>query len=121
MAIMEKTLFGVDAVHYDALVGRDINEKDILCLLDSYEQRKIIVTPIGGNGFIFGRGSKPLTPTVIRRVGRENVILVATRHKLRERECVRVDTGGLELDETLAGFMKITVGYREWMMVEARY
>ncbi len=115
---LAKTLLGVDAAHAGELVGEDVNEHDILSLFEHYARRNIIVTPIGGNGFIFGRGSKQLTPTVIRKVGRENVTVVSTRHKLNDLDCLRVDTGDLELDEMLSGYIKVTVGYKEWMMVE---
>jgi len=102
------------------LVGEDVNERAILGLFERHELRKIVVTPIGGNGFIFGRGSKQLTPDVIRQVGKENVIVVGTRQKLRDLDCLRVDTGDLELDEVLSGYIKVAVGYREWMMVQVR-
>ena len=115
-----KTLLGVDAVQGGTLVGEDINEEDILSLLDRYERRKIIVTPIGGNGFIFGRGSKQFTPTVIEAVGREHVMIVGTRHKVSKLDCLRVDTGNRAVDEMLSGYLKVTVGYREGMMVEVR-
>jgi predicted polyphosphate/ATP-dependent NAD kinase len=117
---LSKTLLGVDAVHGGALVGEDLNEEGILRLFEQYSQRKIIVTPIGGNGFIFGRGSKQFTPTVIRAVGRENVMVVGTRRKVRKLDCLRVDTGDVGLDEMLSGYLKVTVGYREWMMVEVK-
>ncbi len=113
-----KTLLGVDAVYDGELMGEDINEQDILDLFEKYSKRKIILTPIGGNGFIFGRGSKQFTPEVIRGVGRENMIVVGTRHKVNKLDCLRVDTGDLELDKTLSGYMRVNVGYREWIMVE---
>jgi predicted polyphosphate/ATP-dependent NAD kinase len=55
---------------------------------------------------------------VIRGVGRENVIVLGTRHKVNKLDRLRVDTGDLELDRTLSGYMRVNVGYREWMMVE---
>jgi predicted polyphosphate/ATP-dependent NAD kinase len=121
---LPKTLLGVDAVHAGALVGQDVNERDILSLFEQYELRKIIVTPIGGNGFIFGRGSKQFTPAVIRQVRadekhpKENIIVAGTRHKLSGLDCLRVDTGDLKLDEELSGYIRVTVGYREGMMVK---
>ncbi|MFP4394343.1 MAG: ATP-NAD kinase family protein [Anaerolineales bacterium] len=115
---LPKTLLGVDAVYGGELVGEDVNERDILHLFERYEKRKIVVTPIGGNGFIFGRGSKQFTPAVIRKVGRENIIIVSTRNKLSDLNCLRVDTGDIDLDETLAGYIEVTVGYREATMVE---
>jgi len=117
---LPKTLLGVDAVRAGELVGKDVNERGILGLFERYERRKIIVTPIGGNGFIFGRGSKQFTPAVIRQVGRENVTVVGARHKLNDLDCLRVDSGDLELDETLSGYIKVTVGCREEVMVKVK-
>jgi predicted polyphosphate/ATP-dependent NAD kinase len=73
----------VDAVCNGALVAADVNERAILDLLRRYPQRKIVVTPLGGNGFIFGRGNKQFTPEVIRRVGREYILVVGTEDKMR--------------------------------------
>jgi len=118
---LAKTLLGVDAVAAGDLVQSDVNERDILNLFERYGRRKIIVTPIGGNGFIFGRGSKQFTPAVIRKVGRENVVVVGTRHKLTHLASLRVDTGDADLDEMLAGYIKVTVGHGEWMMADVRF
>jgi predicted polyphosphate/ATP-dependent NAD kinase len=79
---LEKTLLGVDAIYAGKLVGKDVNEKGILDLFERYQKRKIIVTPIGGNGFIFGRGSKQFSPRVIRKAGKDNILVVGTREKV---------------------------------------
>jgi predicted polyphosphate/ATP-dependent NAD kinase len=115
-----KTLLGVDAVFEGKSVGTDVNEKGILDLFNKYEKRKIILTPIGGNGFILGRGSKQITPEVIKQVDRGDIILVGTRDKVDRLECLRVDTGELEIDELLSGYMGVTVGYNETMMLKVR-
>ncbi len=115
---LPKTLLGVDAVVDRKLVGEDLNERGLLSLLDDYEEHVIVVTPLGGNGFIFGRGNKQFTPEVIRRTGTENVRVIATRQKLQPLDCLRVDTGDVELDEMLAGWMTVTVGYRENRMMK---
>jgi len=117
---LSKTLLGVDAVCAGDLVGKDLNERGILDLLQRCGKSKIVVTPIGGNGFILGRGSKQLTPEVIRRVGVHNIVVVGTRDKMNQLECLRVDTGDLELDEMLRGYLKVTVGYGEAMLMEVR-
>ena len=117
---LPKTLLGIDAVFAGKLVGRDLNEKGILSLLKRYEKRTIIVTPIGGNGFIFGRGSKQFTPEVIKQVGRENIMVVGTSDKVSRLDCLRVDTGDLEVDRLLCGYTEVTVGHKEGMMVKVR-
>ncbi len=118
---VSKTILGVDAVLAGELVGTDLNQAGILDLLARYEKpARIIVTPIGGNGFIFGRGNKQFTPTVIKKVGRDSIQVVATRDKLSRLEALRVDSGDFELDQALAGYMEVVVGYREAMMVKVK-
>jgi len=117
---VSKTLLGIDAIFEGQLVGTDLNEKGILELFERYKGRKMIVTPIGGNGFIFGRGNKQFTPEVIKQVGRENIIVVGTKDKLSRLDCLRVDTGDLEVDRLLQGPMEVTVGNKEEMLVAVR-
>jgi len=115
-----KTLLGVDALADGRLIGSDINEKGILSLSQKFEKKRIIVTPICGNGFIFGRGSKQFTPEVIKQVGRENIIVVGTLDKLNKLEALRVDTGDFSLDQSLSGYTEVTVGYKETLKMEIR-
>jgi len=117
---VSKTLLGVDAVTRGRLVGEDLNEEAILGLLERCGVGKIVVTPIGGNGFIFGRGNKQFTPEVIRRIGRDNLIIVATRDKLVGLEALRVDTGDFELDRDLSGYTAVITGAGEEMKMEIR-
>jgi predicted polyphosphate/ATP-dependent NAD kinase len=117
---VKKTLLGIDAVYNKKLVGRDLSEKDLLRLIDKYGKAKIIVTPIGGNGFIFGRGSKQFTPEVLRRVGRENIIIVGTKSKVLRLECLRVDTGDPAVDKMLSGPINVITGYKEEVVMEVR-
>ncbi len=117
---ISKTLLGVDALADGRLVGSDINEQEILSLSQKFEKKRIIVTPIGGNGFIFGRGSKQFTPEVIKRVGSDNIIVVGTRDKLNKLEALRVDTGDFSLDQTLSEYTEVIVGYKETIKIEVR-
>lgn len=117
---VEKTLLGIDAVLDGHLVGRDLNEHSILELLDQNPDAVIIVTPLGGNGFIFGRGNKQFTPRVLRRVGRDNIIVVANRDKLLRFSSLHIDTGDPKLDDSLAGYIDVIVArnYRKVMRVQ---
>jgi len=107
---VEKTLLGVDAVVGGQLIGSDLNERSLLELLDRYEHTFIVVTPLGGNGFIFGRGNKQFTPLVLRRVGLDHIIVVSDRDKLLKLPSLHVDTGDPELDDELAGYIDVIVG-----------
>jgi predicted polyphosphate/ATP-dependent NAD kinase len=110
-ASVPKTLLGVDAFMDEVILQSDLNEKRILALLDAYPQVRIVVTPLGGNGFIFGRGNKPFTPEVIRRVGVDHIVVVATEQKVREVGFLRVDTGNADLDRRLSGYVEVIIGY----------
>jgi len=117
---LPKTLLGIDAVYGGEVVAMDLNERRILALLAEYPKRKIVVTPLGGNGFLFGRGNKPFTPEVIRRVGRAHIVVVATEHKVQQVGALLVDTGDSELDALLAGYIEVQVGYDVARVVKVR-
>ena len=111
---VEKTVLGIDAIHGGALVGRDLDEAGILALLDRYNSAKLIVSPIGAQGFVLGRGNLQLSPAVIRRIGIPNVIVVSTPAKLNATPLLRVDTGDPELDKAFAKkeYLFVVIGYR---------
>jgi predicted polyphosphate/ATP-dependent NAD kinase len=109
---LEKTLLGVDVVQNGQLIIRDATEKDLLALLDREAGAKIIVSPIGAQGFILGRGSQQISPAVLRRVGEENLIIVSTPHKMAEIPRLLVDTGDADLDALIAKKRLVIIGYR---------
>jgi len=108
----DKTLLGVDLFCNNQLIAKDVNEKQILEKI-SGEKAKIIVTPIGGQGFIFGRGNQQISSKVIRQVGLDNIIVVATKSKLENLKSLRVDTGDPSLDEELRkSQLKVILDYK---------
>ena len=109
---LEKTLLGVDVVKDGKLVMSDVNEKKLLEIIKG-KKTQLIVTVIGGQGFVFGRGNQQISPDVIREVGRENIVIVATPDKLASLggHPLRVDTGDPSLDEELKGYYKVHTGY----------
>jgi predicted polyphosphate/ATP-dependent NAD kinase len=109
---VEKTLLGVDVVKEGRLLLKDAGEKELLALLDTEPKVKIIVSPIGAQGFVFGRGTQQISPKVIRKVGVRNIIYVATPHKLNSVPHLLVDTGEGELDRELSGYRSVVMGYR---------
>lgn len=119
---LENTLLGVDVVREKRLVAKDVTEKQLLELIKG-KAAKIVVTVIGGQGYIFGRGNQQISPSVIRGVGRENIIVVASKEKLaslRGRPLL-VDTGDEELNRELSGYMRITTGYLDYTVYRVGY
>jgi predicted polyphosphate/ATP-dependent NAD kinase len=113
----KKTLLGVDLFYNKKIIVKDANEKRILEEIKG-KPTKILVTPIGGQGFIFGRGNQQISSKVIRRVGRENIIVIATRHKLGGLKGLQVDTGDPALDDEFRGYIKVIADYREEHVVK---
>ncbi|MCJ7621984.1 MAG: ATP-NAD kinase family protein, partial [Anaerolineaceae bacterium] len=89
---LHKTLLGIDALNSGEIIGFDLNEEKIFDLLGQYPDTKIIVTPIGGNGFIFGRGNKQFSPGILKTIGKKNIIVIGTYDKIKNLDCLRVDT-----------------------------
>ena len=110
---VEKTLLGVDLYSGGRLVGLDVTARELEeAVLDSEHGAVVIVTPIGGQGHIFGRGNQQISPAVIRTVGRDGIMVVATTSKLaslRGRPLL-VDTGDPGVDDMLSGYMRVVTG-----------
>ena len=111
---LEKTLLGIDAVLGGRRIATDLNEKGILGLLAQHPRTKLVLSPIGAQGFILGRGNLQVNPEVLRRIGTRNVIVVATSSKLAATPVLRVDTGDEVLDEEFRKkeYLFVIVGYR---------
>ncbi|NRA60532.1 MAG: ATP-NAD kinase family protein [Psychrobium sp.] len=116
---LDNTLLGVDVVHDQALVASDVSEQVLLQLISQFDSCKLVVTLIGGQGHVFGRGNQQLSPKVIRAIGLDNIIIIATKAKLNalNQRPLLVDTGDQALDLALSGLVKITTGYRDYVMV----
>jgi predicted polyphosphate/ATP-dependent NAD kinase len=109
------SLLGVDAVKGKKLVAADLDEAGLLRLLGAHATAKLVLSPIGAQGFVVGRGNQEVSPAVLRRVGLGNLMVVATPDKLRHTPELRVDTGDPELDREFAAkeYLFVVQGYRE--------
>ncbi|MEM1555275.1 MAG: ATP-NAD kinase family protein [Desulfurococcaceae archaeon] len=110
------TLMGFDAYYDGKVVGLDLSEKELFDLINRYNRKVLIVlSPIGGQGFILGRGNQQLSPRIIRIVGLNNILIVATRSKIRDLKTLRVDTGDSNLDREICRYVKVLVDYNEFI------
>lgn len=109
---IKKTLLGVDAVRNRRLIAADCNEGALLTLADKYPDIRIIISPIGAQGFILGRGNQQISANLVRKVGMKNIIVVATPHKLAELPFLYVDSGDAELDREFGDSIQVISGYR---------
>ncbi|PNX47681.1 MAG: hypothetical protein BV457_05230 [Thermoplasmata archaeon M9B1D] len=111
---VKNTLLGIDAVYNNQVIDVDLNEEKILKILKKHSKSKIILSPIGAQGFILGRGNLQLSPKVIRKIGLDNIIVVSTPAKLASTPVIRIDTGDKKLDKMFAKkeFFMVVIGYR---------
>lgn len=111
---LKNTLIGVDLVYNKKLVANDLGGSELLSLIKE-KRSKLIVTITGGQGFLFGRGNQQLTPDVIREVGKENIIILATKTKLAalSGRPLFVDTYDEELNHSLCGYYRAIAGCGE--------
>ena len=112
----KKTLLGVDLFCNKKLIAKDVNEKQILTKIKG-KNAHIIVTPIGGQGFIFGRGNLQISPAVIQQVGRKNIVVIATEDKIKKLKKLRVDTGDPNFDHKLRGEIKVITDYKKELVI----
>jgi predicted polyphosphate/ATP-dependent NAD kinase len=111
---LDYSLLGIDMIRGRRLIGKDMSEREILGkMVDG--NCSLILTPVGGQGFLLGRGNQQISPAVIKKVGKQNIIVAATAEKLsslRGRPLL-VDTGDAETDSYLCGYYRVVTGYRD--------
>jgi predicted polyphosphate/ATP-dependent NAD kinase len=109
---LRKTLLGVDVVRAGTCLLADADELALLEIAGETDAG-IVVTPVGGQGFLFGRGNQQLSARVIERVGLERIVVIATEAKIAALggRPLRVDTGNPAVDESLSGYLRVVVGY----------
>ncbi len=114
---LENTLLGVDVVENGELIAKDVTASQLLELVQGHDC-KLVITLIGGQGHVFGRGNQQLSPAVIRAIGRDNIWLIATKSKLKELagRPLLADTGDAGLDHELQGLIPVLVGYNDYVM-----
>ena len=115
------TVLGVDAVTGGHCIASDLSEQRILELIEGQDAR-IVVTVVGGQGYLFGRGNQQLGPRVIRAAGTGNILVVASLQKLTAipGQQLLVDTGDEDLDRELAGYRQVMVGNRKTVMMPVK-
>jgi len=118
---LDKTLLGVDIYTSDKIV-LDVSEKEILDLIDNWQKTWIIVSPIGNQGILFGRGNQQISPKIIDKVGKKHIIVISTKNKIQsiKDNIFRVDTGNKNIDEMLTGYIKVIIGYKEWRLIQVK-
>jgi predicted polyphosphate/ATP-dependent NAD kinase len=119
---LKNTLLGVDVIKNRQVVASDVYEQQLWDII-SGRKVKLVLTIIGGQGHLFGRGNQQLSPRIIREAGRKNIMVIATKEKLiaLNGRPLLVDTGDETLNTGLGGFVRVTTGYEDYTMCKIGY
>lgn len=114
---LQTTLLGVDVIENGAVIAYDVTEAQLFELVDGYPAR-LLVTAIGGQGHIIGRGNQQISPRVLRGIGLDHLRVIATKRKLGtlEGRPLLVDSGDPALDEAFPDAVRVWAGYKEELL-----
>ncbi|MDT4871144.1 ATP-NAD kinase [compost metagenome] len=114
---LETSLLGVDVIENGQVIARDVNEAQLFELVGDHPAL-LLVTAIGGQGHILGRGNQQISPRVLRAVGLEHLRVVATKRKLGtlNGRPLLVDTGDSTLDDAFPDVVRVWAGYKEELL-----
>lgn len=115
---VKKTILGVD-LYRDGKVTLDVDEKTLLENVKDWNKTWIILSPIGHQGILLGRGNQQISPKIVKNVGKKHILVVATLNKLQgmDTNALRVDLGDEEANGMLSGETLVVTGYREGVTV----
>lgn len=123
MGIDEPTLLGVDVWFQGEVIAQDVHEAQLFELVQAYPIARIMLSIIGGQGIVLGRGNQQISPRIIEHVGLDKLQFLATQSKILalEGKPLHIDSGSDELDRRLSGFHKILCAYDDALLYEIRY
>lgn len=114
---LSSTLLGVDIIKNKELIAKDVYEQQILDIIQD-EPTKLVVTPMGGQGYLFGRGNQQLSDKVLEKVTKDNLIIIATPMKLDafKKQPLLIYTGNEAVDQSISGYYRTVVGYGTYVI-----
>jgi predicted polyphosphate/ATP-dependent NAD kinase len=113
-----KTPLGIDVIRRDEVLVEDASEAELLEALSGEDRVRIVISPIGAQGFLLGRGNQQISPEVLEAAGGPSALMIlATPHKIKGIPCLRIDTGDPEMDARLEGMRRVIVGYHDISML----
>tara|TARA_B110000196_G_scaffold303091_1_gene298637 strand:- start:560 stop:1084 length:525 start_codon:yes stop_codon:yes gene_type:complete len=118
---MTKTVLGIDVVMGGEIIASDVNEAALMDLLNNHNgEALIMLSPMGGQGFLIGRGNLQISSKVIRKVGINQVLGIATPAKLMTLTSLRIDSGDEQLDGEFKDkkYLKVVQGYRTTRLIK---
>ncbi len=118
---LQGSLLGVDVITSKKVIANDVNYCQILKLIESSNRVELIITPIGGQGFIFGRGNQQFTPELLSNINKDQIHILSTIQKLTSLrgQPFLIDTGNEVVNTKLSGYYRVTTGYHQSTVYKA--
>lgn len=118
---LPNTLLGVDIVYRNTILKNDVSAEELM-KLTAGKPSKLVITLIGGQGHILGRGNQQLSPQFIDQLGKDNIIVVASKAKIQGLAGGGIisDSGDQKVDEAMVGPISIITGYRDQVLYFVR-
>ena len=117
----EPTLLGVDAIVGDRIVETDLNGPAVEAFVAAQQAAgrrvKILLSTIGGQGMLLGRGTQVFTPAALAQVGWSGIHVVAPPEKLIGLRGLHVDSGDADFDAAAPKHIRVTAGWHETRMI----
>lgn len=120
---LQGTLLGVDLVVNRKLLAADVSAQQLRDHMKHYPNVRLIITAIGGQGHIIGRGNQQLAPDILQKISRSHIQIIATKDKVLALggRPLLVDSNDPELDKSFSGYQSVLVGYDEFILYPIGY
>ena len=112
---LKGTLLGFDILQNNKIIKADCSEEDIFKFVtNSKSDIYLVITIIGNQGFLFGRGNQQISPRILNKIDiNKNLLIYATSSKLDSLENdILIDTGSSSSDSIFGKYINIISGYK---------
>lgn len=122
-AILNSLGYKTNMLGFDILRGKDLIEEDAGedCIYNNLVpgHSKIIISIIGGQGFLLGRGNQQISSRVIKKAGFENIMVISSPEKLSGIHGLALDINGNDI--SIPEFIRVLTGYGQFKIVRTIY
>jgi predicted polyphosphate/ATP-dependent NAD kinase len=123
LGVEASTLLGIDLWFNGECIAKDVSEPELYTYLKKYHDARLLISVIGGQGVVLGRGNQQLSARVLNKIGISNLQFVSTQQRLQalEGRALLVDSGDDKLDAAMSGYHKVLCGYEDFVLYEVQY
>ena len=110
----EGSILGFDLFRNGRIMETSMDEARLYEVAGS--STRMIISPIGGQGFLLGRGNREISPRVLKKINPRNITVIASPRKLENLKVLYIDTGGEKIN--FPQYVRVLYGYGKFKMVK---